>query len=115
VDEKPIGLYELVKGIREDFKKVSNDAEIRDNPLFLVKTVEIELAVEITNATEGGLKFWVLTGNHKRERGKLTSIKLQLEPFEETGSEKEVNSRSSSGGGSGGFRFHKGMCLEPVR
>jgi hypothetical protein len=81
MNKDEIGIYELVKGIREDFKKVADDPEIEKNPLLILKTVEISLNVVVSSVTHAGIKFSILNAGKKYENEKLTSIKLILEPF----------------------------------
>lgn len=84
-EQKEIGIYELVKGVREDFKKIKSDREIQKDPLFTLKTIELTLNITITSAAEGGIKFFIVTADAKHEHEKLTSIKLVLEPEYESG------------------------------
>lgn len=79
-EQKEMGIYELVKSVREDFKKIESDQEIQKNPLFTVKTLELTLNATITSMAEGGIKFLIVTADAKYEKEKLTSIKLTLEP-----------------------------------
>ena len=81
MSNKEIGIYELIKGIREDFMRIQNDPEIQKDPIFAIKSFEIELNVAISKAAEAGVKFFVVTagGEYKTER--INKITIALEPL----------------------------------
>lgn len=80
MSHREIGIYELVKGIREEVKKISDDPEIKQNPLFNLKNLELELNVAISAASEAGIKFFIVSlgGEYKKEQ--VNTIKLTFEP-----------------------------------
>jgi len=84
MQQKEIGIYELVKSVREDFKKIEDDPEIKKDPLFTLKTLELTLNATVTSAAEGGIKFFIITADAKYEKERLTSIKLVMEPISKT-------------------------------
>jgi hypothetical protein len=81
VSDKEMGLYELVKGIREDFKKIVNDPGIKEAPLFIVKNVELELGITVSKAAETGIKFFIVTGSGEYKKEQIHRIKLEFQPI----------------------------------
>lgn len=76
-----MGIYELVKGIREEIKKVNDDPDIQEHPLFFLKTLELELNVVVTKAAEAGIKFIVFTAGADYQREEINKIRLKFEPM----------------------------------
>lgn len=78
---RQMDLYDLVKEIREQFKKIANDPEIKDDPLFELRSLELELNVVISKAAKGGLNFLVVTTGGSYEKEKISKIKLVCRPI----------------------------------
>ena len=76
-----IGLYDLIKGLRKNMWEILTDDEIQNNPLFVMKTVEIELNVILSKAGTGGVKFFLvpIEATAQYEKQTISKIKLSLE------------------------------------
>jgi hypothetical protein len=100
---KEISIYELVKGVREDIKKIATDPDIKANPLLILKNVELSVNVVVSTATEAGIKFLIVTANAEYTKEKLASIRMTFEPiFKIEPVKTEVNVNKEYGGAGGG-------------
>jgi hypothetical protein len=102
MQSKEISIYELVKGVREDIKKVATDPDVKANPLLILKNVELSVNAVISSATEAGIKFFIVTADAKHTEEKFASIKLVFEPIfkiEPVKTEVKVNKEYQHGGG----------------
>lgn len=54
-----------MKAVRSELKILNDDEEIQRNPLLILKGLEMELSVVISRATEGGIKFYLVTADAK--------------------------------------------------
>ncbi|MCS7096827.1 MAG: hypothetical protein N3F10_00750 [Candidatus Bathyarchaeota archaeon] len=80
--EKELGIYELVKGVRAEIKKLLEDSEIKEEPFFELDSLDLELNVVISNATETGIKFFIISAGAKYEKEQVSKIKLGFKPIE---------------------------------
>jgi hypothetical protein len=102
MQSKEISIYELVKGVREDIKKVATDPDVKANPIMILKNVEQSVNAVISSATEAGIKFFIVTADAKHTEEKFASIKLVFEPIfkiEPVKTEVKVNKEYQHGGG----------------
>ena len=76
-----IGIYELVKSIRNELRKIRGDPETQESPLLSLKNLEMELSVVVSRAGEECLKFYVVTADVKYPKEQTSTIKLTFEPL----------------------------------
>lgn len=83
-----LDLYELIKGIRQDFGRVRDDPEIQRHPMFRVKEVALEVAITVSKAGSGGLRFTLppvipigVEAEAKRQSEHVSKIRLVFEPL----------------------------------
>lgn len=81
ISDKETGIYELVKGISKELKKIKDDPEIQKNPTLTLKSLELGLNVTISKAGEGGLKFFVVTTGAQYRKEEINTVKLAFEPL----------------------------------
>ncbi|MCS7115796.1 MAG: hypothetical protein N0A00_10465 [Candidatus Bathyarchaeota archaeon] len=79
---KELGIYELVKGVREEIKKLLEDSEIMEEPFFELDSLDLELNVVISEATKNGIKFFVVSAGAEYEKEQVSKIKLSFKPLE---------------------------------
>lgn len=106
MSEQEVGFYELVKGVREELKKIALDQDIQQNPLLILKNIELNLNAVISRATEAGIRFYIITAGAKHTEEKLTSIKLVFEPIfkiEPVKTQVKVDEKFSHSGGSADY------------
>ena len=80
--KKELDIYELAKGVRAEIKKLMEDPEIKAEPFFELDSLELEFNVVITNATEAGIKFYVVHAGAKYEKEQISKVKLSLKPLQ---------------------------------
>jgi len=81
MSDREVGIYELIKGVRAEIKKVKDDPEVQKDPLFNLKALELELNVVVSRAAETGIKFFVVTAGVNYKKEQVNTIKLNFEPL----------------------------------
>jgi hypothetical protein len=79
---KELGIYELIKGIRAEIKNLMEDQEIKADPLFELDSLDLELSIVVSDATDAGFKFFVASAGAKYKEEQVSKIKLSLKPLQ---------------------------------
>ncbi|MCQ4206877.1 trypco2 family protein [Streptomyces longispororuber] len=94
-----IGLAAALKGLRTELAEAALDAE-GDPVRLLVESVDLELQVAVTDATEagGGVKFWVVSLDGKVSGSTAVTHTVKLQLSAETVAGDRVRTGSRDGG-----------------
>ncbi|MEM5867889.1 MAG: trypco2 family protein [Candidatus Aenigmatarchaeota archaeon] len=76
-----LGIYELVKGVHAEIKELLKDSEIKEEPYFELDSLDLELNIVITDTSEAGFKFIVVSAEAKYEKEQVSKIKLSFKPL----------------------------------
>jgi hypothetical protein len=75
--DKGIGVYDLIKLLREDLRKLRDDPEIQATPFVFLKEVDLELNVIVSKKGKVGTRLLVVTGEGEYEKERINSLKLK--------------------------------------
>jgi hypothetical protein len=80
IEGEEIGLYELINCVKKEIKKASDDAQARNDSMFSLRELELELNVGITKAGEGGVNLFIFTLGAKVNKENSSRVKIVMEP-----------------------------------
>ncbi|MFE7762975.1 trypco2 family protein [Streptomyces sp. NPDC057438] len=84
-----IGLKEAIQAAYLELREAITEIPTHDDLNFQYEMIELELAVEMGEAseTQGGVKFWVLEGGAKRARDKKSThvVRVTVTPRDRDG------------------------------
>lgn len=67
--------------MRWEIDRLRSDPEIKRDPLFFLKNLELNLNVVVSKATETGIRFFVVTAGGKYKKEKISTVKMSFEPL----------------------------------
>jgi hypothetical protein len=103
----PFTLSELVKEVRKELLIIRDDKSMRDDPLMVLKKLEMELQVDVAADLNGGLKFGIFNFGSKLAGKNAHVIKLAFEPY--------TSPAPQDGGGGGAALAGKEIPTQPLK
>lgn len=80
LEEKSIGLTELIQQVKQDLMSTALNQE-SEVPLFTVDAVELELQVTVKKDAKAGIKFYVVDIGGGASRDDVQKVKVSLSPL----------------------------------
>ncbi len=80
-NEENLGIYDVVNKLKEEIKKLEDQG--KDNHLFKIDKVTVQLSVAVDKHVGGGVDVWVFRAGGLFKKENTHTITLELSPLDD--------------------------------